>query len=68
VQITCWWGRCDLPGGTDDVRRWERAADWTQVMVMESAVEKLVRRREVLYATHGSRIDRGKHHLLAEEC
>ena len=30
-------------------------------------MEKLVRRREVLNATHGSTIDRGKHHLLAEK-
>jgi hypothetical protein len=36
-------------------------------MVVESAVEKLVTRREVVNATHGSTIERGKHHLLAEE-
>jgi len=35
-------------------------------MVVESAVEKLVGWRGVLNATHGGRIDRGKHHLLAE--
>jgi hypothetical protein len=36
-------------------------------MVVESAEEKLVSRRGVVNATHGSMTDRGKHHLLAEE-
>jgi len=36
-------------------------------MVVGSAEEKLVRGRGVVNSTHGSTIDRGKHHLLAEE-
>jgi hypothetical protein len=68
VQISCWWGGCDLPGGTDNVHGWERVADWMQEeMVVECAVEKLVRQRGVLNATHGSTIDRENHHLLEEE-